>query len=434
MVPSPETGPTMEGRTLLMRILHFGYTEDLQDRIYNKLILIELVAGPLIVLGNAIQGLHPVAVISPVFLTAVYAVLLYLSMARQRRYKFLLCFSLLAFIVVQWIYNGGGSSGGMQYFFLWTFVAATILLQGPPLVIYITLNCLALLGLLLYEYYDGSIIVPYANETARLVDVIVSAALTFILASFIVRAIYAELDKERNKSDALLLNILPRKVISELKQSGQTRPEIFQEVTVLFSDIVGFTNISARLPVDILIEELNDLFTIFDNIAERNACERIKTIGDAYLAVCGLPVKNEKHTVNVVNAALEMMRALEDRNRHHPLQWQIRIGIHTGQAIGSVVGTKKYIYDVFGDTVNTASRLQTCSRPMKVNVSAEVADKVRSHYRVEERGPMQVKGKKEMEMYFIDWPGPDGRHPPAPCPHEKTEIPTREEARVRKEG
>jgi len=406
MTQSPDTGPAKDERTILQRILHFGYTEDLQDRIYNKLILIELVAGPLIVLANALQGLHPVAVISPVFLTAFYAILLYLSLARQRRYKFLLCFSLLVFIVAQWIYNGGGSSGGMQYFFLWTFVAATILLRGSSLIVYITLNCLALLGLLLYEYYDGSIIVPYADETARLVDVIVSAALTFILASFIVRAIYAELDKERKKADALLLNILPKKVISELKQKGRTRPETFHDVTVLFSDIVRFTNISARLPVDTLIEELNDIFTIFDTIAERNACERIKTIGDAYLAVCGLPVKNEKHTIHVVNAALEMMRALEDRNRHQTLQWQIRIGIHTGQAIGSVVGTKKYIYDVFGDTVNTASRLQTCSKPMKINVSREVVDQLGAYYPVETRGIVQVKGKKAMEMFFVDWPRP----------------------------
>jgi hypothetical protein len=180
----------MASNTILQRVLHFGYTEDLEDRIYNKLLLIEIVAGPLIVLGNALQGLHIIAVISPVFITALYIFLFYLSLKKRRVYKFLLCLSLLIFIVIQWIYNGGGSSGGMQYFFLWTFIVATIFLRGAQLFIYISLNCIALLGLLLYEYFDGSLIVPYADEKARLIDVIVSAALTFILASFIIRAIY----------------------------------------------------------------------------------------------------------------------------------------------------------------------------------------------------------------------------------------------------
>ncbi len=395
-------GTAMAQNKFLNAILHFGYAERLGERIYNKLLLIEIVAGPLIVIGNLLQGLHPVAIINPILLTVAYSILLYLSLKKHRMYRFTLCLSLLIFITIQWIYNGGGSSGGMQYFFLWTFIAAMIFLRGIKLVVYIILNCISLLGLLLYEYLDGSIIVQYANEKARLIDVIVSAALTFILASFIIRAIFKELDRERQKSDKLLHNILPKKVISELKQKGHTNPEIFHHVTVLFSDIVGFTNISAQLPVETLITELNDIFTEFDTIVEKHKCERIKTIGDAYMAVCGLPEDNVNHCVNMVNAAWQMMSAIEKRNQQHQIQWEIRIGIHTGHVIGSVVGTKKYIYDVFGDTVNTASRLQTHSIPMRINVSADVRDKIKDAYAFENRGKIPIKGKKEMEMFFVN--------------------------------
>jgi class 3 adenylate cyclase len=263
------------------------------------------------------------------------------------------------------------------------------------------MNCIVLLGLLLYEYFDGSLIVQYPDKITRLIDIIVSASFSFLLISFLVRVIYAEINKERKKSDRLLLNILPQKVVNELKEKGNTNPEIFKNVTVLFSDIVGFTDIATRLPVETLITELNDIFTTFDTIIEKNACERIKTIGDAYLAVCGLPESNENHCKNVVNAALEMMRAIKNRNMLNGIKWQIRIGIHTGQVIGSVIGIKKYIYDVFGDTVNTASRLESLSKPMKINISNDVMNGLGENYKFKKRGKIEVKGKKEMEMFFV---------------------------------
>ena len=213
--------------------------------------------------------------------------------------------------------------------------------------------------------------------------------------------IYKEIDKERGKSEKLLLNILPKKVIKELKETGNTNPEIFKNVTVLFSDIVGFTDISTKLPVDTLIAELNDIFTMFDNIIEKHSSERIKTIGDAYLAVCGLPESDANHCENIVNAATDMIFFINDRNKTSILKWQIRIGIHTGPVIGSVVGIKKYIYDIFGDTVNTASRLESLSEPMKINISVDVMKELSDSYIFEDRGVIAVKGKREMKMFFV---------------------------------
>lgn len=376
--------------------------EDIDRRIYNILLLIAIFAGPLVIIGNILQRLHFIAVLSPIVVTTIFIFIYYLSVKKNLMFKFLVCLVFLAFTAVQWIYNGGGSSGGMQYFFIWTFVIATILLRGVKLTLYVIINCVILLMLLIYEYLDGSMIVQYADKTSRFIDIIISASLTFILVSFMVKIFFKEIDNERQKSEKLLLNILPEKVIKELKDKGNTSPEVFQEVTVLFSDIVGFTDLSVRLPVETLIKELNDIFTAYDNIIEKHSCERIKTIGDAYMAVCGLPDYNENHCRNVVNAAIEMIQYMEDRNKVNPVPLHIRIGIHTGAVIGSVVGIKKYIYDVFGDTVNTAFRLEGLSRPMKINISNEVRERLIDPYNLEDRGLIEVKGKQAMRMFFVD--------------------------------
>ena len=376
-------------------------TDELERRIYNIFLLVVILFTPLSITGNIIQRLHIIAIISPVVLMLIMIFLYYFSMKKNLMYKFFFCCAFLVFIAVQWIYNGGGSSGGMQYFFLWTFITATILLRGKRLIIYVILNCIILLGLLIYEHFDGSLIVQYHDKTSRLTDIILSASFTFILASFMIKLIYAEIDKERRKSEQLLLNILPKKVIKELKEKGNTSPEIFKNVTVLFSDIVGFTDISTKLPVETLISELNEIFTMFDVIIEKHSCERIKTIGDAYLAVCGLPENNVNHCKNLVDAATEMIQFIENRNRSDAIKWKIRIGIHTGNVIGSIVGIKKYIYDVFGDTVNTASRLENLSEPMKINVSVDVMKELGDSYKYEDRGELEVKGKNKMHLYFV---------------------------------
>lgn len=219
---------------------------------------------------------------------------------------------------------------------------------------------------------------------------------------------YETVKREKEKSDRLLLNILPSRVAEELKQTGKTTPEYFKNVTVCFSDIVNFTEASARLSPSALIHELNDIFTQFDSFAEQNGCERIKTIGDAYLAVCGMPVPSADHAQNMIRMASEMIRYMARRNTTSSPTWQIRIGIHTGSVVGAVVGVKKYIYDVFGDTINTTSRMEENSEPMRVNVSEETYARTKDAFRFIERPPLEVKAKGLMRMYFLDLDGDAG--------------------------
>ena len=218
------------------------------------------------------------------------------------------------------------------------------------------------------------------------------------------KASYDTIKEEKEKSDRLLLNVLPAKVADDLKRTGKTTPDSFRDVTVLFSDFVSFTRLSSTLDPETLIGELNDIFTAFDIAIEKNGCERIKTIGDAYMAVSGMPAPDPRHVENILDSALEIVAYLEDRNRESKVKWNARIGVHTGKVVGGVVGVKKYIYDVFGDTINIASRMESHSEPMKINVSEEAYKLAKEKYNFVDRGAVDVKGKSAMKMYFCQKP------------------------------
>ena len=206
---------------------------------------------------------------------------------------------------------------------------------------------------------------------------------------------------EKEKSEQLLLNILPARVAEELKQTGRSEPTSFDAVTVCFSDVVGFTSLASDMTPRDLIEELNVMFTRFDEIMEEHGCERIKSIGDAYLAVCGMPEPNPNHARAMLSAAVAMLEHTRERQRQHG-GWKIRIGLHSGRLVGGIVGTKKYIYDVFGDTINTASRMETLSEPMRINVSQATRELAGDAFPFAPRGSQEVKGKGPMRMFFVD--------------------------------
>ena len=203
------------------------------------------------------------------------------------------------------------------------------------------------------------------------------------------------------KSDQLLLNILPADIANDLKEKGKTEPRLFDHVTACFIDIVNFTQKSSTLDPAVLIEELNQIFTAFDSIIEKYSCERIKTIGDSYMAVSGLPKPDPMHAHKIVSCCIDMVRYIRKRNEDSPLKWEIRAGVHTGEVIAGVVGIKKYIYDVFGDTVNTASRMESNSEPMKINISESTYKLVSDDFAVEPRGEQDVRGKGKLHMYFV---------------------------------
>jgi class 3 adenylate cyclase len=201
-----------------------------------------------------------------------------------------------------------------------------------------------------------------------------------------------ELEKEKERVEKLLLNVMPRSVYEELKEFGTTAPQVFDEVSVLMLDFVGFTEMAISQEPAALIAELNDIFTAFDRIVELFGCERIKTIGDAYMAVSGLPQPTPEHASNLAKVALRMQRYIERRNQNSPHQWKARIGIGCGSVIGSIVGVQKYVYDIFGPAVNMASRLEQVADAGEIMLSPATYEQIRDDFVIVERGEVELKG------------------------------------------
>lgn len=206
---------------------------------------------------------------------------------------------------------------------------------------------------------------------------------------------------EQEKSERLLLNILPKAIADQLKQYQGSLAERFDEVTVLFADIVGFTEIAAEISPLELVDLLNRIFSTFDRLSAKYGLEKIKTIGDAYLVVGGLPIIREDHAEAIALMALEMQAAISNFFTPAGEPFQIRIGISTGPVVAGVIGIKKFIYDLWGDTVNTASRMESQGLPGYIQVTATTYEKLQSKFVFEERGVLQVKGKGEMMTYFL---------------------------------
>ena len=213
---------------------------------------------------------------------------------------------------------------------------------------------------------------------------------------------------EKNKSEELLLNILPESTAIELKEKGFSSPRSYENVTVLFTDFVNFTKISERMTPTELVAELDYCFKAMDEIIYKNNLEKIKTIGDSYMAVAGCPEDDPEHATHAVTAALEIRDLLEKWNHYQESQnkapWGVRIGLHSGPIISGVVGKKKFAFDIWGDTVNVASRMESSSENKKVNISVNTYEMVKTHFKGEARGMIKAKNKGEMEMYFVDWP------------------------------
>ncbi len=210
-----------------------------------------------------------------------------------------------------------------------------------------------------------------------------------------------ELESEKNKSDELLLNILPSSLVKELKEKGTVQPREFKNVTILFTDFKGFTYTASVLPAEELVKELNEIFLGFDNIMEKCGLEKLKTIGDSYMAASGLPQEADDHAVRVVGAALEMQSMIQERNKNSAIKWDMRAGIHSGNVIAGVVGTKKFTYDIWGDTVNIASRMESSGEANQINISAYTYMLIKDHFICEYRGKVDAKGKGKIDMYFI---------------------------------
>jgi class 3 adenylate cyclase len=215
-----------------------------------------------------------------------------------------------------------------------------------------------------------------------------------------------ELTIEKHKSDELLLNILPTETAEELKRTGEAKAKQYKSVSVIFTDFKDFTSISEKMNATKIVAELHYCFSNFDRIIKKHNIEKIKTIGDSYMCVAGLPVKNSTHTIDAANGALEIRDFMEqykkDRTAKGETFFEIRIGIHTGPVVAGIVGVDKFAYDIWGSTVNVASRLESSSEPDKINVSKDFYEQIKDQYDCTLRGNFPVKGLGEIPMYYVN--------------------------------
>lgn len=273
-----------------------------------------------------------------------------------------------------------------------------------------------------YQNYDTPVLVTFIETNAKLIKAMLEAgALDFIEKPFkpielfarvrtalILSSTIDKLNKQahiisenQNRVNDILSGLLPKEIIEELTVTGESKPKKYREASVLFADLVDFTVKSTKLPPKILIDELTQIFSAFDVIIQKNGCTRIKTMGDGYLAVSGIPTPNEEHASKLIQVAVDMRDYLMMRNRINPIQWDVKVGINSGEVIGSVLGSNNFLFDVFGDVVNTAARMEKTCGPNQINIGMSTYLLTRDKFRYIERLPNDVKGLGVKSMYYL---------------------------------
>ncbi len=237
----------------------------------------------------------------------------------------------------------------------------------------------------------------------------VSIIVPFILDVFVLREFVRtrgvaeqEIKQAKDKNEDLLHNILPTEVAEELKTKGKAEAKLYENVTVLYTDFRDFTKVSEKLSPQQLVNELHESFKGFDEIIGKYNIEKIKTVGDAYLAVCGLPVSNPNHATEMVKSAIEIKEFMKERKKQNPDSFEVRIGIHSGRVVAGIVGVKKFAYDIWGDAVNTAARMEQNGEAGKVNISEATYELVKHKFGCEYRGEIEAKNKGKLKMYFVE--------------------------------
>ena len=218
--------------------------------------------------------------------------------------------------------------------------------------------------------------------------------------------LYSQLETERRKSDKLLLNILPPKIAEELKQNGKVKPVHYESASILFTDFKDFTKLAEQLTPEELVDELDYCFSYFDMVTETHNLEKLKTIGDSYMCVAGIPTPNPTHAIDAVLAALQIQAFMgwrrQEKIQNNQSYFEIRLGIHSGSLLAGVIGKKKFSYDVWGDAVNIASRLESSSLPGAINISQATFELVKDFFECEHRGKIAAKNKGDIDMYFVN--------------------------------
>lgn len=339
------------------------------------------------------------------FLTFVWTTIGLIIVVVRPRYYYPVVLATSIYVTIHpWLVvmaSGGVRSGLLAM--MWALVgpAASLLLIGirPALLnalIYIAMATIAILVDPTLTEINSSL-----PEWVRLVAGLLSAIIPGTMVLMISLYLFRQMERAQQQADALLHNILPDPIAAQLKQNPATIAEDYGDVTVLFADIVGFTHMStAAAPCDI-VELLNAVFSDFDELAERYGLEKIKTIGDAYMAVGGLQRAEGDHTEKIVAFAFDLLDAVKTYCGPNGEPIRLRIGIHHGPLVAGVIGRRRFIYDLWGDTVNIASRMESNGLADVIQVTAEVKERLNGKYEFEARGPIDIKGKGNMVTYLL---------------------------------
>lgn len=266
---------------------------------------------------------------------------------------------------------------------------------------------IAFLALTVVSGFIDPLVAPRARDLPGFFRVLLYV-MTIGATSSVMYLLLAHFTRQRDAaqelSENLLLNILPKPIADRLKEGSEPIADDYNEVTVLFADIVGFTEMSAHVDAAQVVAMLNEVFSEFDLLAEKHHLEKIKTIGDAYMVAGGLPERRVDHAEAVVEMALDMLNVLEEKRAWNGQPIRVRIGINTGPVVAGVIGRQKFIYDLWGDAVNTASRMESNGLSNVIQVTTETYKLLKGQYRFTEREPIYVKGKGEMITYLLERP------------------------------
>jgi adenylate cyclase len=400
----------------------FGFIQRLIDRIDNaaalpgdappvrlqKTLLIFLNATGMLIVpwgGRYLYdtGLPPAAAVAFGYALLCAAALSHLLLTRRAALAAML--QLIALLVapflMQWTMGGYAASGAIVLWALLSPLCALVFLGTRKAIWWFAAYGLLALISAARDLDQG---VSQQLVLLHIENVLLVSSLAFIsLRFFIIERDKAQaaLEREQARSEALLLNILPSPIAERLKAGNQTIADGYAEATILFADLVGFTQISATINPEQLVVMLNRLFSRFDELSGRIGIEKIKTIGDAYMVCAGVPLQRTDHAEAIADMALAMMDTIREHNREFGGNLQVRIGINTGPVVAGVIGLKKFIYDLWGDTVNFANRMESNGVPGRIQVSEATWMRLRDGYAFEERGNIEVKGIGSVKAFLL---------------------------------
>jgi class 3 adenylate cyclase len=308
-----------------------------------------------------------------------------------------LALTLVLPFALQWSLGGFAASSGVSLWALTAPLGALLFVGTRPAVPWFVVYLALLAASTVLEPFLEPATIP---EPVRLALFAANVSAVSLVAYLLLQFFVRERDREHARSERLLLTVLPAPISARLKRRERVIADRFPEATVLFADIVGFTPIAAGLDPERLVALLDEVFSTFDALADDRGLEKIKTIGDAYMVAGGIPVPREDHCEAVVDMALAMLAECGAR----PDGLRLRIGIDTGTVVAGVIGRRKFIYDLWGDTVNMASRMESHGVPGRIQVTSRVVDRLHGRYPFEPRGRIEVKGKGSMDTWLLAGP------------------------------